>query len=120
MMPQLVILLYSSTEKNSDFHLELNIMGGYCDEMHKSEDLTLDLLHFYNQLPVKFQLKSLCVGSVNTRSSNGINWPIMYGVAVNVQSDFVFCPAKFNLSVRGPSLSLRSSRFLSRQCLIDR
>ena len=119
-LARMVFDVLGQQNMNSDFHLELNIMGGYCDEMHKSEVLTLDLLHFYNQLPVKFQLKSLCVGSVNTRSSNGINWPIMYGVAVNVQSDFVFCPAKFNLSVRGPSLSLRSSRFLSRQCLIDR
>jgi len=119
-LARMVFEVLGQQNMTNDFHLELSIMGGYYDEMHKSEVLTLDLLHFYNQLPVKFQLKSLCVGSVNTRSSNGINWPIMYGAAVNIQSDFVISPAKFLLSVRGPSLSLRSSRFLSRECLIDR
>jgi protein N-terminal asparagine amidohydrolase len=119
-LARMVFDVLGQQNMKNDFPLELSIMGGYCDEMRKSEVLTLDLLHFYNQLPVKFQLKSLCVGSVNTRSSNGINWPIMYGAAVNIHSDFVISPAKFYLSVRGPSLSLRSSRFLSRECLIDR
>ncbi|EFX77324.1 hypothetical protein DAPPUDRAFT_305857 [Daphnia pulex] len=100
-LARMVFDVLGQQNMKNDFPLELSIMGGYCDEMRKSEVLTLDLLHFYNQLPVKFQLKSLCVGSVNTRSSNGINWPIMYGAAVNIHSDFVISPAKVYHSTEG-------------------
>ncbi|XP_032799012.2 protein N-terminal asparagine amidohydrolase [Daphnia magna] len=119
-LTRMVLDVMGQQHAESDFYLELSIMGGYRDEMHKSEMLTLDLLQFYNDLPVNFQLKSLCVNSVNTRTSNGINWPIIYGVAVDLQSDFIISPAKFNLNVRGPCLSLRSSRFLSSQCSLQR
>lgn len=105
---------------NSDFHLELLILGGYQDEQNKSEILTLELLEFYQQLPVKFKLKTFCVGSVNTKPVSGTNWPIIYGATLNLQSDFAISPAKFSLNVRGPCLPLRSSRFLSKQCSLSR
>lgn len=119
-LTRMVLDIIGQQNVESDFHLELSIMGGYCDEMNQSEMLTMDLLQFYNHLPVKFHLKSLCVSSINTRTSNGINWPIIYGVAVDLQSDFIISPAKLNLNVRGPSLSLRSSRFLSSDCSLHR
>lgn len=117
---RMVLNILGNEEKKSDSCLELSILGGYNDEMHKSEVLTLDLLQFYNQLPVKFKLVSFCVGSVNTRTNYGINWPILYGATINLRSEFAITPAKFSLSVRGPCLSLRSSRFLCSESLLHR
>lgn len=119
-LTRMVLDILGHQNEGSDSHLELSILGGYRDEQHKSELLTVDLLQFYHQLPVKFQLQSLCVGAVNTRCADGINWPIIYGATVDLHSDFAICPAKFSLDVRGPCLSLRSSRFLSNRCSLHR
>lgn len=105
-----------STTKSNTSQLELSILGGYCDERDTSEMLTLELLHFCSQSSVNFHLKSFCVGYVNMKQCGGINWPIIYGACVDIHSDFTISPAKFKSNVRGPCLSLRSSRFLSRQC----
>lgn len=94
-------------------NLDLSIIGGYCDDQLISENLTLDLLQFYHQLPVNINLKTACVGPANTRVSEGINWPIIYGVAVLPSEDrshFSVSPAVFPLDVRGPVLALRSAR----------
>ena len=117
---KMVSTILGSQEMHSDSCLELSILGGYNDEMHKSEILTLDLLQYYNQLPVKFQLVTFCVGSINTRTNYGINWPILYGATVNLCSDFAITPAKFCLNVRGPCFPLRSSRFLCTKSFLQR
>ena len=92
-----------------DFHLQLQIVGGYADEGHESEKLTHRLLRFFHQLPVNMNLQQLCVGSTNTRPSSGINFPIIYGLAVDLPS-FDIYPARFCLEARGPCLSVRSCR----------
>lgn len=119
-LTSMVLDIIGHQDVHGDFHLELSILGGYLDEMHKSEILTLDLLQFYNQLPVKFLLKQFCVNTLNTRSSEGVNWPIIYGATVDLRTDFTISPAKFSLNVRGPCKTLRSSRFLSSQCVLHR
>ena len=90
--------------------LELSFYGGYVDERMQSENLTLDLLAFYHQLRVQIRLKAACVGPANTVFRDGINWPIIYGIAVDIRSEFSIIPATFDLHVRGPCLPLRSAR----------
>ena len=110
--------VHFSNEVSEPACLDLYICGGYDDEEGQSRALTDGLLEFYHKLPVQFELKLMCVGSVNTHHSEGINWPLVYGVAVNLDSTIEILPAKFHLDVRGPCLSLRSARlFCSQNCL---
>jgi len=100
---------------NDSSKLELYIIGGYCDENDVSTVLTLKLLRFFHKLPVHFELKIMCVGTINTYHRDGVNWPIVYGAAASFQTDFEISPAKFNLNVRGPHLALRSARLFCHQ-----
>lgn len=103
------------SEVDENLSLDLYMVGGYTDERCTSELLTLELLHFYHELPVIIKLYLLCVGELNTQVKNGVNWPIIYGVSVNFTLEyFHILPASFALLTRGPCLALRSSRFLGR------
>ena len=96
---------------SKEFYIELSIVGGYQDERTSSEQLTLDLLQFFHHhCRVKFKLANMCVGPANTTRNKGINWPIIYGIAVDMHSDTIY-PAFFPVTLRGPLLPLRSSRF---------
>jgi len=108
-LSQMVLEVVGNCSLNTDFYIELSIFGGYCDERETSESLTLDLLQFYHSCRVKFKLHNMCVGSANTTRKKGINYPIIYGIAVDLRSNLIF-PASFPLNIRGPQLPLRSSR----------
>lgn len=100
--------------------LELSVFGGYMDERMYSEKLTLNLLQFFHQLQVRIKLKMACVGLTNTRFKDGINWPIVYGIVVNLRADCSISPAFFGLKARGPSLALRSARLFCNQLSLYR
>jgi len=108
-LSSMVIDVLGSGESNSS-GVDLYIIGGYEDEKNRSTTLTVELLRFFHQLPVHIELKMMCVGTVNTHHREGINWPILYGVAATFQTDFEISPASFGLNVRGPHLALRSAR----------
>ena len=48
-----------------------------------------------------------CVGELNTILRGDINWPIIYGVGVNIKTGEIF-PATF--PDKGPEMLLRSAR----------
>jgi len=98
------------SSQNDSSNLDLYIIGGYDDEKNMSTSLTLKLLEFFHKLLVRFELKMMCVGTINTHHREGINWPIVYGVAATYQTDFEISPASFGLNVRGPQIALRSAR----------
>lgn len=102
-----------SSEVDDNITLDLYVIGGYMDERCTSEMLTLKLLQFYHEIPLKIKLCLFCVGELNTQVKNGVNWPIIYGTSVSFNEEcFSVHPATFSISTRGPSLPLRSSRFL--------
>lgn len=108
-LSSMVIDVLGSSQTNSS-SLDLYIIGGYDDEKNMSTTLTLKLLEFFHKLLVHFELKMMCVGTINTHHREGINWPIVYGVAASFQTEFEISPASFSLNVRGPHIALRSAR----------
>ena len=64
----------------------------------------------------RFRLSALCVGRANTATRDGVNWPVVCGLAVRLRPPASTCgvaPAAFDLEARGPCLALRSARLFS-------
>lgn len=121
-LTRMVAASVGASDISTNFHLDLHIVGGYSDEENQSEKLTVDLLRFFLQLPVDFRLQQLCVGSVNSRSSQqfgGINFPILYGLAVDIPN-FTIHPAKFSVQVREPCLPMRACRLFCHESSLYR
>lgn len=56
---------------------------------------------------MEIDLTQACVGEVNTIARGDINWPIIYGVGVNIRTGEIF-PASF--TDKGPDSPLRQAR----------
>uniref|UniRef100_A0A0A9WHR3 Protein N-terminal asparagine amidohydrolase n=3 Tax=Lygus hesperus TaxID=30085 RepID=A0A0A9WHR3_LYGHE len=90
--------------------LQLQLIGGYSDPHNVTEELFYNILHSFQKQPVEVDLINLTLGELNTTVRNGIHWPIIYGVGVEVKSGDVF-PATF--PDKGPECALRSARHLT-------
>lgn len=90
--------------------LQLQLVGGYTDPNNYSDELFYNILHTLHKQPVEIELTLVCSGDLNTTVRNGIHWPIIYGVGVNVKTGEIF-PATF--PDKGPEMSLRTARHLS-------
>ena len=55
-------------------------------------------------------LITCCIGDLSTLNRNGIAWPAIYGVGVNVKTGEIF-PAQF--TDKGPDLDIRNARTLT-------
>ena len=55
-------------------------------------------------------LETCCIGDLCTLNRNGIAWPIIYGIGVNVKTGDIF-PAQF--SEKGPDMDIRYARTLT-------
>lgn len=89
--------------------LELQLVGGFSDSRHYSEDLFYNIMHAFHRQPVEIDLTLACVGELNTTIRSGIHWPIVYGVGVITKTGELF-PATF--PDKGPDLALRIARHL--------
>lgn len=87
--------------------LELSIVGGFKDERNMSEELSVKILDAFNKNPADVHLVTACITDLNTRMEKNVPFPIIYGLAVIVQTGEMF-PAKF--LDRGPDQPLRSAR----------
>lgn len=87
--------------------LELSLVGGFTDERKMSEDLSVKIFDAFNRSPADYHLATVCVTEQNTRIEKNVPFPIIYGLAVIVQTGEMF-PAKFQ--DRGPDQPLRSAR----------
>ena len=121
-----------------DGRLELSVIGGYTDNKGLSHALTTSTLRKYMcssaRSPSKLYLRTIsasylrstetlhkqrvdldlvrcCVGELCTINRNGIPWPMVYGVGVDVKTGHVF-PATF--TDKGPDMDIRNARTLSR------
>uniref|UniRef100_A0A182TS13 Protein N-terminal asparagine amidohydrolase n=1 Tax=Anopheles melas TaxID=34690 RepID=A0A182TS13_9DIPT len=61
----------------------------------------------FHKHPLEIDLTQSCVGELNTMVRDDINWPIIYGVGVNIKTGEIF-PANF--PDKGPDLPLRMAR----------
>lgn len=61
----------------------------------------------FHRHPLEIDLTQACVGELNTILRGNINWPILYGIAVNITTGEIY-PAAF--SDKGPELPLRQAR----------
>lgn len=120
--------------------LELQLVGGYSDPRGYSEDLFYNILctwskqlflvifflnsmwwknycklfvilaAFHKQQTYEIDLTLCCVAESNTTVRNGIHWPLIYGIGLNVKTGEIF-PATF--PDKGPDQALRQARHLT-------
>ncbi|XP_033647006.1 protein N-terminal asparagine amidohydrolase-like [Asterias rubens] len=92
---------------NDGGSLELHVVGGFQDDKETSEKLSRELLSEFHKLEVDVYLMTACISGLNNTVKNGINYPIVYGIAVSVKTGAIF-PASFEY--KGPDKALRSLR----------
>lgn len=61
----------------------------------------------FHKHPLEIDLTQACVGELNTIVRGDLNWPIIYGIGVNIKTGEIF-PAAF--TDKGPDLQLRMAR----------
>ncbi len=83
------------------------MVGGFDDDKKVSEKLSRELLSEFHKLEVDAYLLTACISGLNNTVKNGINYPIVYGIAVSVKTGAIF-PASFEH--KGPDKALRSLR----------
>ena len=67
----------------------------------------LEVLH---KQRTDLDLITCCIGELCTLHRNGVPWPIVYGIGINVKSGDIF-PAQF--TDKGPDLDIRMARTLT-------
>ncbi|XP_054762807.2 protein N-terminal asparagine amidohydrolase-like [Lytechinus pictus] len=89
----------------SEGRLELHIFGGFCDSRGESVEISANVFSIFHKCVHDIHLVTACMSELNDTVKDGIHWPILYGVAVNVNSGEIF-PASF--ADKGPDKPLRS------------
>jgi len=89
--------------------IDIYFVGGYADEKDKSRSITEFVMNYLCDAEIVFNLKLLCVGSINTRltrlaSGEQFPAPIHYGVAIYAKKGEIV-PAKF--LYHGPDKDIR-------------
>lgn len=90
--------------------IELQLVGGYKDPNGHGEELFYKIMQAFQRNPNEVDLTLSCVGELNTIVRDSINWPIIYGIGVNVKTGEIF-PAKFE--DKRPEFHLRQARNLT-------
>ena len=67
----------------------------------------LEVLH---KQRTDLDLITCCIGELCTLHRNGVPWPIVYGIGINVKTGDIF-PAQF--TDKGPDLDIRMARTLT-------
>ncbi|KAG4073688.1 hypothetical protein HA402_000912 [Bradysia odoriphaga] len=97
--------------------IEVQLIGGYKDQQSYAEDLFFNIMQSFHKHPLEIDLTQACVGELNTIVRGDLNWPIIYGIGVNIKTGEIF-PAAF--TDKGPDLQLRMARnFTGGQTVLD-
>ena len=110
---QLMVQRVQAVSYHYDGRLELSLIGGYTDGKGLSHALTvsaLQALHKRGGAGAELDLVRCCVGELCTINRNGIPWPMVYGVGVDVKTGHIF-PATF--TDKGPDIDIRNARTLT-------
>ncbi|KAK2146211.1 hypothetical protein LSH36_624g01074 [Paralvinella palmiformis] len=94
------------SESGSNGRLEVTFVGGFNDDKKTSEKLSLEIIGFLQTLNEDLHLICTCITDYNNVLKNGINFPVIYGVAVDVCSGEIY-PARF--VDKGPEIDIRSA-----------
>ena len=84
------------TKSAFDYHRDNIVISSVSEVLHKQRT-DLDLI-------------TCCIGELCTLHRNGVPWPIVYGIGINVKSGDIF-PAQF--TDKGPDLDIRMARTLT-------
>ncbi|KAK7501283.1 hypothetical protein BaRGS_00007408 [Batillaria attramentaria] len=87
--------------------LELHLVGGFDDERHNSDEVSLEIFGCLVQWQDDIHLVTACIGKHNTTFKRNIPFPIIYGLAVEVQSGKIFSAT---FPDHGPDIPARSAR----------
>lgn len=87
--------------------LELHLIGGFCDDRRISKAISLQLLEAFDKQQEEVHLMTFCAVELNDIVKNGIHWPIIYGIGVDVKTGEIF---HASFPDRGPDEVLRSVR----------
>ena len=80
-------------------------LNSFCEPLHPSP-----LPETLHKQAVDLDLITCCVNELCTIHRNGIPWPLIYGIGINVKSGEIF-PATF--TDKGPDLDIRNARTLT-------
>lgn len=87
--------------------IEAHVFGGFKDPRNISSELTCEIVAAFQLQSTDIHLRTLCCSEVNNVVKDGQDWPVLYGVAINVKSGAIF-PAEFE--DKGAEPDLRSAR----------
>lgn len=73
----------------SDDRIELQLIGGYHDKEYSSNHIFSNAMRIFQSHKKKIDLQLACVGDFNTVFRDGIPWPIIYGVGVDLKTGFI-------------------------------
>ncbi|KAK7111667.1 protein N-terminal asparagine amidohydrolase-like [Littorina saxatilis] len=103
----MIQLVSELSENKPAGRLEMHLAGGFEDERKNSEEVSLDLFGCLVKCQAEIHLVTACIGEHNTVYKNRIPFPIIYGIAVEVETGRIF---KATFPDKGPDLPLRSAR----------
>ncbi|XP_071106024.1 protein N-terminal asparagine amidohydrolase-like isoform X2 [Haliotis cracherodii] len=103
-MLELVMKLSKDTPEGQ---LNLHLIGGFDDVKGFSHSLSLELLNMLRSFKQNIHLQTACIAEINTRLVNGVPFPIVYGVGVDIKSGEIYKATFLN---KGPDLPLRGAR----------
>ncbi|XP_076447077.1 protein N-terminal asparagine amidohydrolase-like [Babylonia areolata] len=86
--------------------LELHLVGGFDDERRNSEDVSMDIFDALVRCDADIHLVTACIGEHNTVYKQGIPFPIIYGIAVDMETGRIF---NATFPDHGPDQPLRSA-----------
>nr|XP_006823725.1 PREDICTED: protein N-terminal asparagine amidohydrolase-like [Saccoglossus kowalevskii] len=96
----------SDLSKGREGLFELHIIGGFTDDKKCSENLSIELLDAFHKQAEELHLMTACITDLNDVVKNGVHWPVIYGVATDVQTGDIY-PASF--ADKGPDIYCRSA-----------
>lgn len=90
--------------------IELQLVGGFSDPSGYSENLFYNIMNTFHKHILEIDLTLACIGEMNTTIRENIQWPMIYGIGVNLKTGEIF-PASF--PEKGPDQPLRYARHLT-------
>ncbi|XP_025112669.1 protein N-terminal asparagine amidohydrolase-like isoform X2 [Pomacea canaliculata] len=106
----MVQLILELSQHKLEGRLEFHVVGGFMDDNHISEKISMALFRHLSQCKEDIYLVTACIGDVNTTYKNGVPFPVIYGVAVDVQTGAIY---NASFPDHGPDEPLRSTRVFS-------
>ncbi|ESP01448.1 hypothetical protein LOTGIDRAFT_186232 [Lottia gigantea] len=103
----MISLLLDLSKGAQEGKIEIHLLGGFKDSRNLSQKLSLEILNCLCRLEEDVHLVTACITDLNTTYINGTPFPVIYGIAVNVNTGEIY---KARFTDKGPDQPLRSAR----------